>query len=360
MGGMIYIINIVKTLNYVEDDKKPEIFFFYSPELTRFLPEIDYPYINFIVWKFPNLLTGNIWSFIVRRNVFYHGLIDKYDLDVIYPAKNYPVKSKTKARMIAWYADLQHKYYPKFFTKATILHRNIRLYFILRNSTDLVVSSQAVKDDFIKFFNIPDGLKIHIFRFVSITNEYSFNNFQEIKAKYSLPDSYFLVSNQFHKHKNHRIVLLSFGKLREKGIIKHLAVTGKFPKASDSPYLNELHSIIEQFDLHDQISMLGIMPREEQIQIMAHSQAVIQPSFFEGWSTVIEDAKSLQVPVIASNLPVNIEQLGDNGIYFDPHNSNELASIILSQPNRDYGKDIYPDYFVRLKEAASTLYSILK
>ena len=58
--------------------------------------------------------------------------------------------------------------------------------------------------------------------------------------------------------------------------------------------------------------------RAEQLLLMKYAQAVIQPSLFEGWSTVIEDAISLQVPVIASNLPVNIEQLGDRGVYFDP------------------------------------------
>ena len=49
---------------------------------------------------------------------------------------------------------------------------------------------------------------------------------------------------------------------------------------------------------------------------MKNAKAIIQPSLFEGWSTVIEDARSLQVPVIATDLTVNIEQLGDKGKYF--------------------------------------------
>jgi hypothetical protein len=42
---------------------------------------------------------------------------------------------------------------------------------ILRNSKDLVVSSQAVKDDFLKFYKIPKTLKIHIYHFVSIIDD---------------------------------------------------------------------------------------------------------------------------------------------------------------------------------------------
>ena len=33
MGGIIYIINVVKTLNFLDDDEKPEIFLYYTPEL---------------------------------------------------------------------------------------------------------------------------------------------------------------------------------------------------------------------------------------------------------------------------------------------------------------------------------------
>ena len=32
MGGIIYIINIVKTLNFLDDEEKPEITLLYKPE----------------------------------------------------------------------------------------------------------------------------------------------------------------------------------------------------------------------------------------------------------------------------------------------------------------------------------------
>jgi len=85
---------------------------------------------------------------------------------------------------------------------------------------------------------------------------------------------------------------------------------------------------------------------------MKHSQAVIQPSLFEGWSTVIEDAMSLQVPVIASNIPVNIEQLGEKGKYFNPHNEDELAAILANYPARENEVLLYEDYKTRVRSAA--------
>ena len=139
-----------------------------------------------------------------------------------------------------------------------------------------------------------------------------------------------------------------------------MAITGKFPDASDSPYMAELHSIIEDNKLQDQISLLGIISRNDQLMLMRHSQAVLQPSLFEGWSTVIEDARSLQVPVVASNLNVNIEQLGEDGVYFDPHNPDELVSILKDYQERNLDDMFYEEYTKRVREAAGTLLKIFQ
>jgi len=56
---------------------------------------------------------------------------------------------------------------------------------------------------------------------------------------------------------------------------------------------------------------------------------VIQPSLFEGWSTVIEDARALGRPVIASDIPVHREQLGDTARYFIPRDPASLAEAVL-------------------------------
>jgi glycosyltransferase involved in cell wall biosynthesis len=360
MGGIIYVINLVKTLNLLKDEEKPEITLFYQPGLSKFLDEFKYPYLTIVEWQFPSVVRGNIKSWLLRKNVFYDPLIKAYSLDAVYPAKNYPVKSRTGARVVAWYADLQHKYYPEFFSKTIILHRNIRLYYMLRNADDLVVSSQAVKDDFSKFFKLRKGLKFHVFHFTSINDDYRDVDFQDLKQKYRVPDQYYMVSNQFHKHKNHKVLLLALARLKEKGIKKHLAITGKFPKASDSPYLAELHTIIEENELQDQISLLGIIPRNDQINLMKYSQAVLQPSLFEGWSTVIEDAISLQVPVIASDLPVNIEQLQETGTYFKPHDADQLAGILSAYPVRDMNKKPYEEYSLRIDESLKVLMDVFR
>jgi glycosyltransferase involved in cell wall biosynthesis len=358
MGGIIYILNIIKIFNFLKDDEKPEIILFYRAGLKGFVDEINYPYLTTVEWSFPSLVKGNIKSLILRKNIFIDPIIKNFSLDAVFPMHDFPVRSKTHVKLVAWWADLQHKHYPEFFSKMQVLGRNIRTKLIIRNCDDLVVSSQDVLDDFNRFFKMRRGLNVHIFHFVSVIDNLEKSTIAELIIKYKLPDKYFLISNQFHKHKNHKVLLLALAKLKSMGIRKYFAFTGKFPDAADSPYLAELHRIIDDNQLHDQVTMLGVISRSEQLEIMRNSQGVLQPSLFEGWSTVIEDAKSLQVPVVASNLNVNIEQLGKKALYFDPHNPDELASILMNYPERNLNDLFYEDYTERIKDAAKMLLKI--
>ena len=359
-GGIIYLLNAIRILNFLDDKDKPTVVILYNPALKKYVDEIQYPYLKLVPHNFASIYKGYVDSILKNKNTFVHDLVVNHKLDAIFPMHDYPVKSKLDAKLVSWYADLQHMYYPQFFTKRKRLERNARIKLILKNSKDLVVSSQAVKDDFFKFFKIPKGLNIHIYHFVSIIEGLPDMTFDEIRAKYDLPEHYYMISNQFHKHKNHKVVFEAVAELKKKGIKVSIGITGRFPDEPDSPYMQELHDIINKNDLKKSIKFLGLIPRGDQFLLMKYSKAILQPSLFEGWSTVIEDARSLQVPVIAANLNVNIEQLKEKGTYFEPYNVEQLVSILEKYPNRDYTKQLYDSYENRMKAAAYELLSVFK
>jgi glycosyltransferase involved in cell wall biosynthesis len=61
---------------------------------------------------------------------------------------------------------------------------------------------------------------------------------------------------------------------------------------------------------------------------MRASIAVINPSLIEGWSTTVEEAKSLGVPLILSDIPVHREQTQE-AMFFDPRSARSLAETML-------------------------------
>jgi hypothetical protein len=56
--------------------------------------------------------------------------------------------------------------------------------------------------------------------------------------------------------------------------------------------------------------------------------AVVQPSLFEGWSTVVEDARALGKRQFLSDIQVHVEQNPPNAVYFSPHSPEALARVI--------------------------------
>jgi hypothetical protein len=76
------------------------------------------------------------------------------------------------------------------------------------------------------------------------------------------------------------------------------------------------------------VIILGLVPRRAQIEMMRRSLAVVQPSLFEGWSTVVEDARVLGKPLLLSDIPVHREQNPPQAQFFPPDSVEKLADLL--------------------------------
>lgn len=353
MGGLIYIVNLINALNFLEDEDKPEIIVFYNRELEELTKEMQYPYLKLLPWEFQEIYKGYYLSWLKRKNIFIDNLIKDFDLDGIYPVNDRPVKSSkeisSKVKIVAWIPDLQHKFYPHFLGKKRNFLRELRIKILLRNTDDLVVSSHDVESHFHKFYNLKKDLRIHILQFVTIIKDIDFSGIETLRDKYKIPAAYFMVCNQFTNHKNHFVILHALASLKASGEKVHFVFTGKMEFRGNDEYIKKIREMVAENQLEEYVSFLDVIPRQDQLCLMKHAKAIVQPSFFEGWSTVIEDAICLQLPVIAADLPVNIEHLGDKGTFFNPDDDQQLANILISFPAYD-GSDIYEKYDKRIEK----------
>jgi glycosyltransferase involved in cell wall biosynthesis len=76
--------------------------------------------------------------------------------------------------------------------------------------------------------------------------------------------------------------------------------------------------------------LLGVIPYADVAALMQASVALLNPSLFEGWSTPVEEARALGVPLLLSDLDVHREQAGDNAVYFERHSAISLANVLQS------------------------------
>ncbi|MDD5435877.1 MAG: glycosyltransferase, partial [Nitrospira sp.] len=131
-------------------------------------------------------------------------------------------------------------------------------------------------------------------------------------------------------HKNHRVVIEALHVLSKSGRNVLVLSTGNANDYRQPDLMKSLCAYIEQNSLKENFRMLGLVPRSDVIALMRYSISLINPSFFEGWSTTVEEAKSMGKKIILSDIEVHREQNPPGGVFFDPKDPKDLAEKMWS------------------------------
>jgi glycosyltransferase involved in cell wall biosynthesis len=161
-----------------------------------------------------------------------------------------------------------------------------------------------------------------------MNSEYAILSRQELEVKYRFSGKYFLLPNQFWRHKNHSTVIEALGTLKSEGKKVLILMTGNTKDYRQPEYFASLMTRAKELNVLDSFCCLGVVSAKDLTALMQHSHAIINPSFFEGWSTTVEEAKSLGKCVILSDIPVHREQDPPLATYFLPNDVNTFASVL--------------------------------
>lgn len=364
MALVIYHLNIIRILNTLTDNIKPELIVIHndSTPLNEIIG-LNYPYLSFHKYTFLKYslfqrIINKAWRTIFNRNltVLRDRLFPK-DLDMLFPFYDLPETMYIKEK-IYWKPDFQEKYYPQYFSKKELEYSDNLMKQISQKENTIIFSSNDAAHDYKQFYPNYKN-KIKLLRFSSFLPRFDHINPVALLQKYSITNQYFICPNQFWPHKNHITVLKAIKLAREKAPYIQIVFTGKQSSYRDENYFKKLTDYIKEQKLEPNIVFTGFIPREEQLALMQSALAVIQPSLFEGWSTVIEDAKAINQYVIASDLKVNREQIDYNIDFFEPLNETKLSNILIYVLNHGIQKE-ERDYTTKLNEFRRDIIDIFK
>jgi glycosyltransferase involved in cell wall biosynthesis len=241
---------------------------------------------------------------------------------------------------IAWIPDLQHCFLPEFFSRLARTARDQSFPALLRDpNRHVVLSSRCALEDAARAYG-PPLAKTHILHFTTVPLPSWFQDPALFVAKYNLPPIYFIICNQFWIHKDHITAFTAAAKLKSQGLRVDLVCTGPTQDNRHPEFFPKLESEIKALGIEKQVHILGMIPRDDQICLIRGSQAVLQPSQFEGWSTVIEDARSVGKPVIASNFPVHLEQNVPGSSFFHMGDADACARAIAIFMRKEQDQDV--------------------
>ena len=365
IAGSYYILNIIHALNTLDADKKP-IIVVLSENIDNFnivKNETQYPFLEYFIYPFLQLkysiaerVVNKIGSVFINKKIITK-TAKQPKIDFLYP--NYIDAIKVEGlKKVNWIPDFQEEHLPQFFSKEEISRRKHIQKEVYSLGDLVVLSSNDARNDYDKLY--PNAkAKPYVLSFAVTHPDFKKLSSKLILEKYKLASSYFFSPNQFWAHKNHIVVLKAVKYLKDLGVHVIVALSGKETDFRNAENFNSLKSYVKQYELEKHIRFLGFIDREEQLCLLDNSIAVIQPSLFEGWSTVVEDARALNKFIILSGLDVHQEQINENVHFFNPKNEKELAKIL----NRYYvekPKTVILDYKNNIKEFANKFIDLVE
>ena len=247
-------------------------------------------------------------------------------LDVVFG--NVDVAVKSFVPWVAWIPDFQHLHYPQFFAKGEVEARDTTYLRWTERCSLMMLSSRDCEKDFRNFAPQFAG-KARVVPFVSLFPDDFFDrDASSVAGRLGIRHPYVVVPNQWWRHKNHETAIRAAGIARDSGLELTWVFTGALQDHRDPDHPSRMLQLISELGLTDSVRTLGAMPRVEQVQLLRDCDLIVHPSLFEGWSTVVEDAKTIGQRMVLSDLAIHREQEPPNALFFEPLSPEDLAEKV--------------------------------
>lgn len=244
----------------------------------------------------------------IQADIF-HGLSG--ELPIIWGNK--PIKK------IVTVHDLIFERFPQYYSFFDRKVHFLKFKKAVKEADAIIAISEQTKKDILHYSGI-DAEKIHVIYqgcHQAFKKKQSNQQLLNIKEKFNLPKRFILNVGTIEERKN----LLSVIRALKKTAIP-LVVVGK-----KTPYYQQVEKEIKE-NKH-QVQFLEGVSMEELAGIYQMADIFIYPSFFEGFGIPIIESLFSSTPVITSNIGCMPEAGGQDSLYIDPHDINEMRDKIL-------------------------------
>jgi len=217
--------------------------------------------------------------------------------------------------------DLIFLKYPQFYS---FFDRKIHIWKVkkaIKNADIIIAISQQTKRDIIEYFNVSEE-KIRVIYQTCNSNfkiKYSEQELSITNEKFKLPKRFILNVGTIEERKN----LFSVVKAIKETKIP-LVVIGKKTK-----YFHRINRFILENNMQKQVYFLSGVNDVELAHIYQLAEIFIYPSIYEGFGIPIIEAIFSKTPVITSNISCLPEAGGNDSLYVNPTNIEDIRTKIL-------------------------------
>ncbi|WP_448658003.1 glycosyltransferase family 4 protein [Sphingomonas sp. CJ99] len=332
LGGLNYRRNLISAILSVPDRRIEPVLMVppdQPPEMLAGFPAVEVVRTPLADPQSVMRKAGKVSRRLIGRDLALERLMTAHRIDLLShsgtlgPASRWP--------SLNWIPDFQHVRMPQFFSPAECADRDGQFRRLIDGSRRILVSSADAGGDLLRF--APDAAdKVSVLHFVSgFESAGPVVPVAELQQRFGFDEPYYHLPNQFWAHKNHALVIEALGILATRGPVPLVLCTGKTEDSRNPDHFPRLMARAAELGVADRFRPLGIVSLAELGSLMLGARALINPSNFEGWSTTVEESKSLGLPIILSDIPVHLEQAPPHGRFFQADSAESLADAMAAE-----------------------------
>jgi glycosyltransferase involved in cell wall biosynthesis len=338
LGGKIYLRNLFAALRLLPGNTITPVIFTGTrqADASSDFPELEIVATSMLDRKSSAWLARKVIAKATGQDVLMRRLLQRHEVSVL--SHSFHLGRQTAVKTIGWIPDFQHIHLPEFFSPEDRRQRERDYREICELCDKIIASSECVGAD-LRTFSPAHADKVELLRFVAGSTPLSHAaRLPDLQRLYSFSGPYFLLPNQFWAHKNHRVVLSALQILKRRNEPLLVLATGSSDDSRNPSFFPSLMEFAAECDVLDCFRVLGKIPFDHLAGLMQHAISFINPSRFEGWSTSVEEAKSMGKQIVLSDLPVHREQSPDRAFFFPPDDPEALAASMLAA-HHEYDTD---------------------
>ncbi|MEA3345889.1 MAG: glycosyltransferase family 1 protein [Chloroflexota bacterium] len=215
--------------------------------------------------------------------------------------------------------DLAFLLYPHFLTQDSARYYG-QINQAVKSTDHIIAVSESTKQDTIRLLGVPESKITVIYEAANPI----YRPMDKDKAKayvgstYGL-EEYLLFVSTIEPRKNLPTLLHAFRILQDQYKIKaKLAIVGRKGWLSE-----EISALVEKLQLKEGVRFLGRVPLEDLVRLYNGAQALVHPSFYEGFGLPPLEAMLCGTPVICSDVSALPEVVGDAALLVSPEEVSE-------------------------------------
>lgn len=261
------------------------------------------------------------WLFYWWYEISIPRILKKYKADVFISPDGY-LSLKASIPQVAVIHDLNFEHYPNDLKPHIIRYYKKHFPLFAKKAKHIVTVSEYSKQDIVKQYGIdPSTITVG---YNAVDEDFvrsDEKSIREFGSRFDIRKKYFLSVGSIHARKNIDRLLQAYEAFRKKTGYDHLLVL----VGSKYNWTNTMKATYENMQFKNDVIFTGHLTRKELMHAYSGADALIFPSYFEGFGIPLIEAMKCECPVICANTTSFPEVAGDAALYFDPFNIHDIV-----------------------------------